>query len=99
MRSNFWNQLSKSIIESRKTNPKYKHLTMGDTNATLGFDAPMSDFIGHINLDTYPTTDNGFRMIEFLDQHNLFALNTLFTAKRKSHRVTFKLGKTSKRLD
>ena len=99
MRTNFWNNLSKSIDDTRKRYPKCRHLTLGDTNATLGPDAPMSDYIGHNNLDQYSTTDNGYRMIEFLDQQNLYALNTLFNTKRKCHRITWKLGRASKRLD
>ena len=70
---------------------------MGDTNATLRPDA--LENIGDQNLDKYQTTDNGCRMIVFLEQQKLFALYTLFNVRRKCHRITWKLGKASKRLD
>jgi hypothetical protein len=51
---------------------------MGYTNATLGFDAPMSDFIGHQILGQYTNNENGLRQTEFQDQQELYALNSLF---------------------
>ena len=65
-------------MNPKKQYSKHSQLTIGDTNATIGLYAPMSDFIGHQNLDQYTTNENGLRQIEFQDQQELYALNSLF---------------------
>ena len=97
IKADFYTKLDRSVNKYKKKYPNWPVLAVGDFNATIGSDAPFSGSIGR-NLDTYKTTNNGLRMIEFCQDHDLFALNTRFES-RKSHRITFKLGKTSKRVD
>ena len=96
-KNEFFRKLQKSVTEKSAKYDKWPKLIVGDMNATFGHDCPETKFIGR-NLDTYPTTDMGQRLAEFLIENAMFALNTLFETK-KSHRVTFSLGKTKKRLD
>ena len=96
-KSEFYQNLQKSMKEQTKKFKNWPKLVLGDLNATFGPDAPFSEFVGK-NPDKYPTTDNGYRLNEFLLDERLYALNTLFECKER-HRVTFKLGRTRKRLD
>ena len=93
----FYRKLQKSFKEQGKKYPKWPRLILGDLNATFGPDAPFSRFLGK-NYDKYATSDNGIRLSEFMLEEEMYALNTLYTSKER-HRVTFKLGKTKKRLD
>lgn len=94
----FFATLAKSVREMHKKYPSWKVMIAGDWNSTLGPDAPISPYIGNNYIGEYPTTDNGYKMAEFLSDHKLYALNTLFETK-PNHRVTWQLGRTKKRLD
>ena len=98
-KSGFFNKLSRSLITTKAKYPKWKRLIGGDFNAALGRHAPTSRFVTDLNLDTCPTTDNGYRFVEFLNRHELYALNTQFQTRNADHRITFTLGRARKRLD
>ena len=97
IKSDFYTKLNRSVNKFKKEYPKWPKIVVGDLNSTIGFDAPNSEFLGP-SVDSYQTTDNGLRMVEFCQEHDLYALNTMFECKA-SHRITFKLGKIAKRVD
>ena len=97
IKSDFYTNLNRSVKKFKKIYPKWPLVVVGDFNSTIGYDAPSSACLGP-SMDTYQTTDNGLRMVEFCQEHDLFALNTMFEC-RPSHRITFKLGKVAKRVD
>ena len=97
-KAKFFCELRKSVRAMRKKFPSWKIMISGDLNSTLGPDAPKSKFVGNNNVGEYPTTDMGYRLCDFLSDEKLYALNTLFQTK-PSHRITWKLGRTAKRLD
>ena len=76
-KNEFFRKLQNSIIENREKYEKWPKLIVGDLNATFGHDTPETQFIGR-NLDTYPTTDMGMRLAEFLIENRMYALNTMF---------------------
>jgi len=97
VRQRFYKKLSDAKTEKGKKYPNWPKLSLGDFNATIGVDAPDCEFIGP-SFDKTLTTENGMLLIEMLNEHRMYALNTLYQA-RDSHRITFKLGRSKKRLD
>ena len=98
MKMAFFSALSKSVREKQAKYPSWKTLIAGDWNSTLGPDCPKMEWVGNNHQGEYPTTDMGYKMADWLQEHSLYALNTLFQTKPQ-HRITWKLGRTAKRLD
>ena len=96
-KNDFFRKLQSSVTEKSLKHPNWPKLCIGDFNATIGKNAPLTKFIGP-NLDTVPTTDMGQRMSQFMIENELYAMNTMFVTK-KHRRTTWKLGKNQKRLD
>ena len=87
-KSNFFNRLARAVAHGKKQHPRWPRLIIGVLNSTLGIDAPLSHYIGSHNLDTVKTTNNGFRITEFFESNQMYALNTLFQVKKPIHRIT-----------
>lgn len=83
----------------KKEHPKWLRIIVGDFNSTLGKETPTGRYVGATSLDECLMTDMGYRFLEFLNEKEMFALNTLFEVKKPAHRITYRLGRVMKWLD
>ena len=102
-KATFYRELDKAK-KDLSVHSKYKLVTLGDLNATIGSSSKESglwdSILGHNNSDRIETNNNGERLLSWCSKNQMILVNSVFRSKR-IHRETWKNPRTKqwKRLD
>ena len=85
----FLNKLKQAIRAARKDHPNFRIVVGGDMNSTIGTDVRDCRFIGN-NNDDCVTNKNGEMLVQFCEEMELSAMNTIYQTKI-IHRHTWRM--------